>query len=94
MGQNNGSPTHQITLSGEYDLARKQELGSIFASITNGDPVTLDMSRVTYVDSTFLNELASMRMRYQERPVTLVGVQANVARILRIAKLDRFFTFR
>jgi anti-anti-sigma regulatory factor len=35
-----------------------------------------------------------MRLRCQERDVTLVGVQANVARILQIAKLDRFFIFR
>jgi anti-anti-sigma factor len=84
---------HHIALSGEYDIARKQELASIFASITNGAPVTLDMSEVTYVDSTFLNELASMRLRHRERTVTLLGVQANVARILQIAKLDGFFHF-
>ena len=88
-----GSATHCITLSGEYDIARKQELAAIFGA-TNGESVTIDMSDVTYVDSTFLNELASMRLRRQERPVTLVGVQPNVSRILQIAKLDRFFLLR
>ena len=93
MGHDN-SLSHHIALSGEYDIARKHELAALFASVRNGDPVTVDMSEVTYVDSTFLHELASMRMRCQERAVTLVGVQANVARILEITKLDRFFLFR
>jgi anti-anti-sigma factor len=88
------SGNHHIELAGEYDIARRQEVAVRFSSITNGAPVTIDMSQVTYVDSTFLNELAAMRLRLHERPVTLVGVQPNIARILRIAKLDRFFLFQ
>lgn len=83
-----------IELSGEYDLSRKDELTKAFASVTDGVPVTVDMSAVTYVDSTFLGALAAMRIRLGELPVTLVGVQPNIARILQIAKLDGFFTFR
>ncbi len=94
MSQNGSVDQHHIRLCGEYDIARKGELAETFASITNGDAVTLDMSDVTYVDSTFLNELASMRLRCQERTVTLVGVRANVARILAITKLDRLFLVR
>jgi len=85
---------HYVELDGEYDLARKDELTAIFASITNGAPVTIDMTRVTYVDSSFLNELATIRARLNGRPVTLIGVQPNIARVLQITKLDRFFTFR
>jgi anti-anti-sigma factor len=85
---------HQIELWGEYDIARKEELRAIFGQIANGDAVTIDMSRVTYVDSTFLAELASMRLRRHERPVTLVGVHNNIIRILQLAKLDRFFILR
>lgn len=84
---------HRIQLSGEYDIARKQELSEIFTTVTNGAPVTIDMNAVTYVDSTFLHELVAMRLRLDERPVTLSGVQPNVARIFRLAKLDRFFVF-
>ena len=87
-------PDHHIELTGEYDIARKGELSAAFAAVANGQPVTIDMRQVSYVDSTFLGELAAMRIRPIERTVTLVGVQPNVARILRIAKLDRFFGFR
>ncbi|HZV77885.1 MAG TPA: STAS domain-containing protein [Candidatus Babeliales bacterium] len=85
---------HYVELDGEYDLARKDELTAVFASITNGAPVTIDMTRVTYVDSSFLNELATMRVRLNGRPVTLIGVQPNIARVLQITKLDRFFTLQ
>jgi anti-anti-sigma factor len=87
------SVSDYIALSGEYDLARKAELVRCFASISSGRQVTIDMRDVTYVDSTFLNELTALRLRLEEKPVTLVGVRPNIARLLGLAKLDRFFIF-
>jgi anti-anti-sigma factor len=84
---------HHIALSGEYDIARKHELASAFASV-DGAPVIIDMSEVTYVDSSFLSELMGMRLRLEDRPVTLIGVRPGIARIFAIASLDRFFVFR
>jgi len=86
-------PDDYIELSGEYDLARKPELALCFTSVRTNRPVKIDMGGVTYVDSTFLGELTALRLRLGERPVTLIGVRPNVARILSIAKLDRFFIF-
>lgn len=82
-----------LMLSGEYDIARRQELTDIFRAVEGG-PVTMDMSDVSYIDSTFLAELAAMRFRLNGTSVTLVGVQPNIARVLRIAKLDHFFIFQ
>lgn len=87
-------PEYQhIELEGEYDLARKEELASHLGSLLESAPVTIDMRNVTYVDSTFLGELASLRVRLENQPVTLLGAQPNVKRVLAITKLDRFFTF-
>lgn len=94
MRENIAPENAHIVLAGEYDIARKAELVQALAGIGNGHPVTIDMHAVTYVDSTFLAELAAMRLRRAERPVTLIGVQPNVERIFRIAKLDRFFIFQ
>ncbi|MGB8909185.1 MAG: STAS domain-containing protein [Candidatus Cybelea sp.] len=94
MMENTASGPRYIALSGEYDLARKEELSSALAAITSGTPVTIDMRQVTYIDSTFLTEVTAMRLRRQERPVILLGVAPNIARILMLAKLDRFFVFR
>jgi anti-anti-sigma factor len=93
MSQKMG-PEHRIELAGEYDIARKPELAATFAAVTSACPVTIDMRDVSFVDSTFLGELAAMRLRQVERPVTLVGVHPHVARVFRLAKLDRFFAFR
>jgi anti-anti-sigma factor len=93
MSQKMG-PEHRIELTGEYDIARKPELAAMLAAVTNACPVAIDMSRVSFVDSTFLGELAKMRLRHVESPVTLIGVPPHVARVFRLAKLDRFFAFR
>jgi anti-anti-sigma factor len=94
MSNDSTESLHHIELSGEYDIARKQELAAAFALVTNGSPVTIDMSRVTYVDSTFLGELAAMKTRHAERCITLIGTQPNVVRIMQITQLDRLFVFR
>ncbi len=94
MRENIAPENAHLVLAGEYDIARKAELTQTFAAIGNGHPVSIDMRGVTYVDSTFLAELAAMRLRRGERPVTLIGVQPNVERIFRIARLDRFFVFK
>lgn len=90
----NPASGHYVQLSGEYDIARREELTSLFRSITQDGPLTIDMTDVSYVDSTFLAELAAMRFRLNGSPVTLVGVQPNIARVLQLTKLDRFFVFR
>lgn len=84
---------HHLTLSGEYDLARREELTALFTAVEGG-PVTMDMTAVSYIDSTFLAELAAMRFRLNDSAVTLVGIQPNIRRVLQIAKLDRFFSFQ
>jgi anti-anti-sigma factor len=85
--------TGYVQLIGEYDLSRQPEVAQCFAALPGGRPITIDMRQVTYVDSTFLGELAALRFRLQEIPVTLLGVRPNVARVLEIVKFDRFFVF-
>lgn len=91
MTERDPAAAFDIELSGEYDLARKQELAGLFAGIDGKTAITVDMREVTYVDSSFLTELVAMRLRLQERSVTLVGPQPNVVRVLQLTKLDRFF---
>lgn len=92
---NGGAQEHHcITLSGEYDVARKGELSAAFAAVVNGAPVTIDLAEVTYIDSTFLNELASLRLRMEHRPIILVGAAPNILRLFALTKLDRFFVFQ
>ncbi len=81
-----------VKLNGEYDLSRKAELASILSRLSFNDPILIDMTDVTFVDSTFLHELAILQSRCRGGAPVLVGVQPNVQRIMRITGLDRHFT--
>jgi anti-anti-sigma factor len=83
----------RVALDGEYDLSRKEEVASLFARLVPDGPAVVDMSNVTYIDSTFLHQLALLHFRFKDFPVTLVNVRPNVKRILAIVKFDRLFRF-
>jgi anti-anti-sigma factor len=80
-----------LRLQGEYDLTRKDEIATLFESIDSGEPLAIDMTGVTYIDSTMLSELARLRLRQKHRTITLAGANAHVRRVLAIAKFDKIF---
>lgn len=81
----------RIELDGEYDLTRKEELSFLFAALPDDTAAVIDLSRVTYVDSTFLHVLASLHFRLKEHGVTLVGASSSVRRLLSIVRFDQLF---
>jgi anti-anti-sigma factor len=80
-----------VELSGEYDLSRKQELALLFESLEGNEPVVIDLAKVSYLDSTMLNELSIFRSRNPERQITLRGANQNIRRILRLVNFDSLF---
>lgn len=80
-----------IQLAGEYDLTRRAEVDALFAQAPADRPITIDLSRVTYMDSTVLHGLALLHARRGEHVVTLLGLNAANRRLLRIAGLDQVF---
>jgi HptB-dependent secretion and biofilm anti anti-sigma factor len=80
-----------VELSGEYDLNRKHELALIFESLEGDDPIVIDLAKVSYLDSTMLNELSILRSRNQARQITLRGASENIRRILRLVNFDTLF---
>ncbi|MGA9944159.1 MAG: STAS domain-containing protein [Candidatus Cybelea sp.] len=80
-----------VELSGEYDLSRKQELALLFESLEGNDPVVIDLAKVSYLDSTMLNELSIFRSRNPERQIALRGANQNIRRILRLVNFDSLF---
>lgn len=87
-------PVHStscIKLDGEYDLSRKKELESIFASLAADGPATIDLSNVSYVDSTFLHVLVALHFRLKGHVVTLAGASSAIRRLLSIVNFDRLF---
>lgn len=81
----------RIELHGEYDLSRKEELAAVLASLTGEAPIVLDMAHVTYVDSSFLNELATLRSRFPESKITLQSVSPQLRRVLTLMRFETLF---
>ena len=82
----------RVVLSGEYDLLRREELQEIFDSLGNEREITLDLRGVTYVDSSFLDELGKLRLRLPDHSITLTGADATVRRLLEITSMHTIFT--
>lgn len=91
MSTSTGLTGRRIELEGELDIARKDELERLFESIQKDGALTIDLRRVAYADSTFLNLLASLATRFQEVPITLLGPNPNLRRLFGIVQFDRLF---
>ena len=83
--------TNRIALNGEYDLTRKEELAALFSELSSNTGAVVDLSQVTYVDSTFLHVLASLYFRLKPHGVTLTGANTSIRRLLSIVKFDGLF---
>lgn len=81
----------RIELHGEYDLSRQEELAALLASLTGEQSIVLDMTHVTYVDSSFLNELGTLRSRFPESKITLQGVSPQLRRVLSLMRFETLF---
>jgi anti-anti-sigma factor len=91
MSTSTGHTGHRIELAGELDLSRQGELKRLFDPLQKDGPLTIDLRQVTYADSTFLHVLASLALRFQEVPITLLGATPALRRLFEIVQFDRFF---
>ena len=81
----------RVELHGEYDLSRKEELAAVLTSLTGEQPILLDLTRVTYVDSSFLNELGTLRSRLPDAKIALHGVSPQLRRVLSLMRFETLF---
>ncbi len=91
MSTSAGHIGHRIELAGELDLSRKDELKRLFDPLEKDGPLTIDLRRVTYADSTLLHLLASLALRFQEVPITLLGATPALRRLFEIVQFDKLF---
>lgn len=81
----------RITLQGEYDLGERRELSTLFGSLSPNGPLEIELTDVTYADSTFLSELGKLRARLDGQKITLIGVSKAMQRVLQIVGFDQLF---
>jgi anti-sigma B factor antagonist len=80
---------HTLALSGELDMAAEDELETAIVSCANAARLTLDLSQVTFMDSTGLTLilLADDLCRAHEIVFALVPGPRQVQRVFEIAGL-------
>jgi anti-anti-sigma factor len=86
-----GTAVPRIELNGEYDLSNKEEIASLFGSLRAGGPAVVDLTNVTYMDSTVLQELVKLRDRFEAQTITLLVRSENVRRLLQVVQFENLF---
>ena len=82
-----------VTAVGEIDAQTRHELDRALARITLGD-LDLDMTRVTFLDSSGLRSLISVHLEADSlgHRFRLIGPQRNVVRLMEVSGLAGVFT--
>ena len=82
-----GNPV--ISLSHEIDLASARRISSALEPlIAAGGPVTIDLSAVTFMDSTGIHVLLEAAVALGDRGCIIVhGAQGSAARVLELTQL-------
>jgi anti-anti-sigma factor len=80
-----------IRLAGELDISNKSELDEVLeAAAEQGGPILVDLSELTFMDSTGINALVRTAASVHGRGcVILHGEQDRVRRVLDIARVEQ-----
>jgi anti-sigma B factor antagonist len=85
-----------VRTAGEIDLQHSPTLRSSLLALAERKPrrVIVDLSAVTYVDSSGVGTLVEFKRRLERGggEVILAGLQPRVRSVFEITKLDQFFT--
>jgi anti-anti-sigma factor len=77
-----------LRLAGELDLHTANELKDTFAMLQGDGPATLDLSELTFVDSSGLHAIVAFATSENGNgPVILDGVSATMMRMLEITNV-------
>lgn len=92
---------HQLSLylSGEFSISDHRTFGPIISQIEQGEgiqSIVLYMEKLTYLDSAAIGILLVLRDKASKRniPVTIVGLQGDVAAIFQLTQLNTLFTIQ
>lgn len=84
-----------VALDGEVDLSRAPEVRSLLLDcVARGRDVLVDLSRVSYIDSSGIASLVEALQMAGRNAVqlALVAVSADALRVFELARLDKVFT--
>lgn len=87
-----------VVFAGEFDVAQGERLNDALAVAAQAESVVLDLSSVTYMDSTMLNALVTFRrlraeLGYHDH-VPIEGAGPLIRRLFALVHLDKLFNLR
>ncbi len=85
-----------VVFRGEYDLASRARLRQELRGLASAPRVALDFTDVTYIDSTMIEEMVTLRNARAAaglEPETIVLTDSNLLRIFEMLGLSTFFRF-
>ncbi|MCG6141157.1 anti-sigma factor antagonist [Leptospira bourretii] len=84
-----------IEIAGKFDIESTEEFESIFAKLIEPNPsiVSIDMSRLDYIDSSGIGSLIKSlnSLKNKKGKLILVGMKPMIMNVFKLAKLDMFF---
>ena len=80
-----------IALEGEYDIADRGALATLFGALCADGPATIDLTKVTYLDATMLSELVKLQARFKGYSIKLLVRSDIIRRVLRIVRFNQLF---
>jgi len=84
-----------VALSGEIDMEEAPKVRrSLLDSLKQKKDILVDLSQVTYIDSSGIASLIEglQSARKQKNDLALVSVSQRARRVLELARLDKVFT--
>ncbi len=88
-------PATVVTVTGEIDLATASQLSTKLDGVDLSRPVVVDLSGVTFIDSSGLNALVQLRQKMQATPTpSRLGVvvsRPSTRRIFEVTGLSEVF---
>lgn len=83
-----------ITLTGDYDISRREELRDALYALRDVDAVAIDLRAVNYMDSTALGVMINFNKRFIQQggpPIKLRNIQPRLLRLIATTGLDKVF---
>ena len=76
-----------LSLAGELDLHTAPQLNEAFAGLEKNGQVTLDLSELTFIDSSGLHAIVECACAAEGGPLVLEGATAMMRRIFEVTNL-------
>lgn len=84
-----------VKLNGDLDFSRKAQIEATLAEADSADIAIVDLSEVTYIDSSCLSSLAALKKRMRDNGTAAIlriaGANESLRRIFEICGLDKSF---